>query len=82
MTERATVERPEGEVSRSHRSRVTGEGPNEKESWKVMNLGNAPHQKSGKPERVVSGKGEAQADAARDEERPAFHKQEGLVREG
>lgn len=47
-----------------------------------MNLGNAPHQKSGKPERVVSGKGEAQADAARDEARPAFHKQEGLGREG
>ncbi|WP_432742924.1 group II intron reverse transcriptase/maturase [Methylobacter sp. G7] len=46
-----------------------------------MNLGNVLHQKSGKPERVVTGKGEAQADAARDETRPAFHKQEGLGRE-
>ena len=46
-----------------------------------MNLGNVLHQKSGKPERVVAGKGEAQADATRDETRPAFHKQEGLGRE-
>jgi RNA-directed DNA polymerase len=47
-----------------------------------MRLGSASHQKSGQPERVVTGKGEAQAEAARDEARPAFQQQTGLGREG
>lgn len=47
-----------------------------------MRLGSASHQKSGKPERFVTGKGEAHADAVRDEARPAFQQQTGLGREG
>lgn len=47
-----------------------------------MRLGSASHQKSGQPERVVTGKGEAHAEAARDEARPAFQQPEGLGREG
>ena len=47
-----------------------------------MRLGSASHQKSGQPERVVTGKGEAHAEATRDEARPAFQQQTGLGREG
>lgn len=47
-----------------------------------MRLGNASHQQSGQPERGVTGKGEAHANAARDEARPAFQQQTGLGREG
>ena len=46
-----------------------------------MRLGSASHQKSGQPERVVTGEGEAHAEAARDEARPAFQQQTGLGRE-
>ena len=46
-----------------------------------MRLGSASHQKSGQPERVVTGKGEARAESARDEARPASQKQTGLGRE-
>ena len=46
-----------------------------------MRLGSASHQKSGQPERVVTGKGEAHSDTARDEARPAFQQQTGLGRE-
>lgn len=46
-----------------------------------MALGSTLHQKSGKPERDVISKGETQADATRDEARPACQKQEGLGRE-
>ena len=43
-----------------------------------MTLGNALHQKSGQPERVVTIMGEALDDATRDEARPAWQQQEGL----
>ena len=46
-----------------------------------MRLGSASHQKSGQPERVVTGEGEAHAEAARDEARPAFQQQTGFGRE-
>jgi len=46
-----------------------------------MTLGSAPHQKSGQPERVGIGRGEAQADAACDEARPACQKQESSGRD-
>lgn len=46
-----------------------------------MRLGSASHQKSGQPERVVTGTGKAHAEAARDEVRPAFQQQTGLGRE-
>jgi RNA-directed DNA polymerase len=46
-----------------------------------MTLGSASHQKSGQPERVVTGRGEAQADAACDEARPACQQQESLGRD-
>ncbi|WP_423680201.1 group II intron reverse transcriptase/maturase [Undibacterium sp. WLHG33] len=46
-----------------------------------MTLGGASHQKSGKPERDAVGAGEARAEAARDEARPACQQQEGLGRD-
>jgi RNA-directed DNA polymerase len=46
-----------------------------------MTLGSASHQKSGQPERVGIGRGEAQADAACDEARPACQQQESLGRD-
>ncbi len=46
-----------------------------------MRLGSASRQKSGQPERVVTGEGEAHAEAARDEARPTFQQQTGLGRE-
>ena len=70
----------EQEVSRGRSSWATSQGPNEKESWKVMKLGSASHQKSGQPERVVTSVGESHVDVARDEARPAFQLQEGLGR--
>ena len=79
MPERARVARPQREVGRGRSSWATSEGPNEKESWKVM--GGASHQKSGQPERVVTGGDENHADAARDEARPAYQQEKGLGRE-
>lgn len=78
MPERATVARSQREVSRGRSSWATSEWPNEKESWRVM--GSASHQKSGQPERVVTGRGEDHAEAARDEARPAYQQEEGLGR--
>jgi len=46
-----------------------------------MRLGSASHQKSGQPERVVTGKDETHVDATRDEARPTFQQQTGLGRE-
>jgi RNA-directed DNA polymerase len=47
-----------------------------------MTPGNASHQKPGKPGRDTIGTGEARANLARDEARPACQQQEGLGREG
>ena len=47
-----------------------------------MTLGNASHQKPGKPGRDTFGLGEARANVVRDEARPPCHQQEGLGREG
>ena len=44
------------EVSRRRSSRVTGEGPNEKESSEAMTLGQALHQKPGIPGRIAKAK--------------------------
>jgi RNA-directed DNA polymerase len=46
-----------------------------------MTLGSEMHQKSGQPERDEVGKGEAQADAARDEARPAWTQPEDSGRD-
>ena len=47
-----------------------------------MTLGNASHQKPGKPGRDTIGAGETRVNLARDEARPACQQQEGLGREG
>jgi RNA-directed DNA polymerase len=44
-----------------------GEGPNEKESWKVMSLKRAWHQMLGQPGRANVGEGEPQLDVVSDE---------------
>jgi len=82
MPERTTAAMLERGVSSGRISRGTCEGPNEKESRKVMTLGTTEHRKLGPSSRIMAGGGESSAGVERDEVGMACRVQEGLGQEG